>query len=100
MSIEKAMIARAKPKILNAKLKDFVRDEVTKGCRPEISTLPVPLEPPFMPLWNLHNNSNDPGSGIGRMIAQHHAIIYVDSRFGYHRSKSLIGINVSFLSNS
>ncbi len=58
MSIEKAMIARAKPKILNAKLKDFVRDEVTKGCRPEISTLPVPLEPPFMPLWNLHNNSN------------------------------------------
>jgi hypothetical protein len=51
MSIEKAMIARAEPKILNAKLKDFVRDEVTKGCRPEISTHPVPLEPPFMPLY-------------------------------------------------
>jgi hypothetical protein len=56
MSMEKAMIARAKPKILNAKLKDFVREEVTKGCRPEISRHPVSLEPPFMPLWNPPNH--------------------------------------------
>jgi hypothetical protein len=59
MSLEKAMIMRAKPNILNVKLKDFVRDEVTKGCRPEIYTHPVSLEPPFMPLWKPHNNSNE-----------------------------------------
>ena len=50
MSIEDAMITWAKPEILNAKLKDFVRDELTKGCRPEIPTHPVP-EPPYMPLY-------------------------------------------------
>jgi hypothetical protein len=41
----------------------------------------------------------DPGSGIGRTIVQHHAMINADSRFGYLRSNNLIGTNVSFLSN-
>ena len=51
MSIENTMITWAKPEILNAKLKDFVRDEFTKGCRPEITTHPVPIEPPYMSLY-------------------------------------------------
>ena len=56
MSIEKAMIARAQPEILSAKLNYCIRDEVSKGGRSEISSFPVSLEPPFMLIGKSGNN--------------------------------------------
>ena len=49
MSMEKALLAQAQPKMLAAKAREIMRDEITKGCRPEISLHPVALEPPFRP---------------------------------------------------
>ena len=46
MSMEKALLAQAQPKMLAAKAREIMREEITKGCRPEISLHPVALEPP------------------------------------------------------
>jgi len=51
MSIERALIAKARPHMVAAKLREIIRQEINKGCRPEISPLPVALEPPFQPIW-------------------------------------------------
>ena len=56
MSIEQALIAQTTPKIFTAKLRDFIRSEITKGCQSEISPFPVSLEPNFTPLWTIRNN--------------------------------------------
>ncbi len=48
--IEPAMLARAHPHMLAAKIRELIRFEESKGCRPEIADLPVPLEPPFQPI--------------------------------------------------
>lgn len=47
MSIEKAIIAQARPFMLAAKAQALIRTEVSKGCLPDISTGPVALEPAF-----------------------------------------------------
>jgi hypothetical protein len=51
MSIERAMISQARPYIVAAKVRDLIRGEISKGCRAEISLLPVSLEPRFTPIW-------------------------------------------------
>jgi len=56
MSIEQALIAQTTPKIFTAKLRDFIRTEISKGCQSEISLFPVSLEPNFTPLWRIRNN--------------------------------------------
>ena len=45
MSLERAMLARAGPWMLAEKARAALREEVSKGCRPEISVEPVALEP-------------------------------------------------------
>ena len=50
MSIEKAIIARAKPHILAAKAQEMFQQEISKGCSPEIISTPVALEPSYHPI--------------------------------------------------
>ena len=51
MSIEKAMLARAKPHMLAARAREIVQREVCKGCLPDISVHPVALEPIYQPIF-------------------------------------------------
>ena len=51
MPIENALVASAKSHIFQAKLRAGIQNEIQKGCRPDISSKPVPLEPAFEPLW-------------------------------------------------
>ena len=51
MSIENAMLARAKPYMLAAKAREIVQREVCKGCLPDISVHPVALEPIYQPIF-------------------------------------------------
>ena len=56
MSIESVMITRARPHIIGAKLRDIIRHEIGKGCRPEISPQPVALEAIFQPIWAIKDS--------------------------------------------
>lgn len=47
MSLERAMLARAGPWMLAEKARAALREEVSKGCRPELSVEPVALEPVY-----------------------------------------------------
>lgn len=47
MSIEKALIAQARPQMVTAKLQALISIEAQKGCHPEIFSNPVALEPRF-----------------------------------------------------
>jgi hypothetical protein len=58
MSIERALIAQAHPFMVAARAKALICDEVLKGCQPEISPIPVALEPNFQPLWDTKNDLN------------------------------------------
>ncbi len=51
MQIESALIVKAQPQMASALARDIIRAEIRKGCRPDISPLPVSLEPRFRPLW-------------------------------------------------
>jgi hypothetical protein len=51
VKIESALIAKAQPQMASALARDIIRAEIRKGCRPDISPLPVSLEPRFRPLW-------------------------------------------------
>lgn len=62
MSVEKAMIAQARPYMMAARAQRLIREEAGKGCRPEIAPYPVALEPPFRPISHLPQLlENDPG---------------------------------------
>ncbi len=58
MQIESALIARARPQILAARLREVIQPEIQKGCDPAIATVPVALEPRFSPLWMSLANSS------------------------------------------
>jgi hypothetical protein len=47
MSIEKALIAQARPHMLAARVQSIIEKEVSKGCRPDIAPHPVALEPAY-----------------------------------------------------
>ena len=55
MSIEKAILARAHPYMLRAKAQAIVREEVSKGCRPDLVPRPVALEPAYYPILGGEN---------------------------------------------
>ncbi|MBW1786730.1 MAG: ATP-binding protein [Deltaproteobacteria bacterium] len=50
MSVEKAMIAQAKPYMMAARAQTITQEEARKGCTPDIAPYPVALEPPFRPI--------------------------------------------------
>jgi len=56
MSIEHALIAQAQPHMVGARLRSIIQEEISKGCRPEISRRTVSLEPRFTPLWIINNS--------------------------------------------
>lgn len=47
MSVERALIARAQSQLLTARARSIIEAEAVKGCTPDISCSPIPLEPPF-----------------------------------------------------
>jgi len=47
MSVERALIARAQSQLLTARARSIIEAEAVKGCTPDISRSPIPLEPPF-----------------------------------------------------
>jgi len=50
MSTERAIITRAMPQMVNARIEGFLGDEIKKGCDPRISPIPLSLEPPYIPI--------------------------------------------------
>jgi hypothetical protein len=50
MSIERSIVAQARPHMLAARAQAIFQGEVSKGCRPEIWPHPVALEPPYCPI--------------------------------------------------
>ena len=46
---ELAMIKAARPAILAGKAREWIENEICKGCRPDLSRYPVALEPLFEP---------------------------------------------------
>jgi len=50
MSVEKAIVAQARPHMLATRVEAAIQEEVTKGCRGDISAQPVALEPPYHPI--------------------------------------------------
>ena len=53
MSFETALIGQAHPFMVTARAGALIREEQFKGCLPEISLVPLALEPYFQPLWNI-----------------------------------------------
>lgn len=49
MSIERSIIARSRPYIINQHLMTSIGDEITKGCRSGINQQPVSLESDYLP---------------------------------------------------
>jgi len=53
MSVEKALIAQARPHLVTARAEAILQKEVGKGCCPDIASFPVALEPPYRPISHL-----------------------------------------------
>ncbi len=50
MSVERALINRAQPFVVAARLRELISEEIGKGCRPDLSLCPVSLEPCYQPI--------------------------------------------------
>lgn len=61
MSVEKALIARARPHMLEARARAVFDREVSKGCTPDITAIPVALEPCFAPINQSRNLLSERG---------------------------------------
>lgn len=61
MSGEKAIIKMATPLMIRAKIADLLCDESRKGCDPQISHIPVALEPQYTPIQSLYSNWESQG---------------------------------------
>ena len=75
MSRERALIERARPQILAAKIGEFINNEVTKGCSPEIFPYPVHLEPPYTSIHNFDRI----GENTCLSANQKESFVYLDS---------------------
>ena len=58
MSIEQALIAQAQPYMVGARLRSIIQQEISKGCRLDISRRTVSLEPRFEPIRTAENSLN------------------------------------------
>jgi hypothetical protein len=59
MSIEQALIAQARPYMMAARVQAILRSEVSKGCNPEIFSVPVALEPYYHPISKISELLSD-----------------------------------------
>ncbi|MFC1895235.1 type IV secretory system conjugative DNA transfer family protein [Thermodesulfobacteriota bacterium] len=50
MTVEQALIAQARPYMMAARQQAILRNEISKGCNPEIFSVPVALEPYYHPI--------------------------------------------------
>lgn len=51
-SFEQALLARARPQLLQARVRLALNDEIPKGCQGHIAPFPVALEPVYRPVGN------------------------------------------------
>ena len=54
MSIENALIAQSQPHLVRTKLASLMREEMGKGCKPQIASRPVCLEPLYLPISQIN----------------------------------------------
>lgn len=64
MSIERSIIAQARPQMLSARVQAVLHKETKKGCCPDTVAFPVALEPPYSPITQatellVKNTEND-----------------------------------------
>ena len=58
MTVEGTLIGQAEPFMVATRTRALIREEIVKGCQPEISPMPVSLEPDFQPLWGSKDDLN------------------------------------------
>jgi len=58
VSFERALIHQTGTHIVAAKLRSFIRAEISKGCSSNILAQPVSLEPNFNPIWTAMKKGN------------------------------------------
>jgi hypothetical protein len=58
MTVEGTLITQTQPFMVATKARALIREEILKGCQPEISPMPVSLEPDFQPLWGSKDDLN------------------------------------------
>lgn len=70
MSIEQALVARARPHMLAARVEDIINAEAAKGCSRDICPTPAALEPPFRSLSqaSVHPGNYDGADYIGEPL--------------------------------
>lgn len=66
MSVERAMVAQAKPQMFARMANAFIYREAVKGCRPEVSSHAVALEPRYLPIHQAFRASagEDPSDAV------------------------------------
>ena len=65
MSMPQAMIAQVQPRIVQAKVRQVIEHEISKGCQPALSSSPLALEPRYQELHeHLHGADNAPDQSI------------------------------------
>lgn len=95
MSVESVLVERARPQLLAEKARALVRDEITKGCQPELATEPVSLEPLHTPIQSvgdlLEARSQPRYEGepppSPRDLVWHQVFLSPDEEFDWHRSE-------------
>ncbi len=53
MSVESAWLAQARPQIQASRIDRLLRQEIVKGCTPDVAMQPQALEPPYQPLTSV-----------------------------------------------
>jgi len=59
VTVEQALIAQARPYMMAARQQAILRNEVSKGCNPEIFSVPVALEPHYHPISRISELLSD-----------------------------------------
>ena len=65
MSMPQALIAQAQPRVVQAKARQVIEHEISKGCQPALSPSPLALEPLYQELHeHLYGADNTPEQSI------------------------------------
>ncbi|MCX5674653.1 MAG: type IV secretion system DNA-binding domain-containing protein [Planctomycetota bacterium] len=98
MSLERAMLARAGPWMLAEKARAALREEVSKGCRPELSVEPVALEPVYQAVLGAKDSVICPRSDLWQIetprlperLARMRVWVSPQQQFDWKRSELLL----------
>ena len=100
MTIEKALLSKARPYMLTAKVKAILQQEVSKGCLPEIMAQPVELEPVYQLIsGNQQATDSDLTCHCVYEIPPTRMILYV-CKSGPRQNRSVTGFGPNSCSNN